>query len=91
MGRLQPNRAQLVDGVFVHLRGTEWTITEIIDTLGPISDSMLIELHHDSRGEAVALRGSPADLAAAIELLPLQPDDLVRLRRKYDRRRRIDR
>lgn len=88
---MQPNRAQLSDGIFVHLRGTEWTVTEIIDTLGPRADSLLIELHTDNRGEAVALRGNPADLAAAVELLPLQPDDLVRLRRKYDKRRKVER
>lgn len=91
MGRLQPNRAHMGDGIFVHLRGTDWTVTEIIDTLGPHADGLLIELHSDTRGEAVALRGNPADLAAAVERLPLQPDDLVRMRRKYDKRRQVGR
>jgi hypothetical protein len=79
----RPNAAQLTDGVHVKLIGTDWTITEVLRTVGEAGEKCLIDLVRDQKADYVALRGTPRNMLAVIDQLPVAPDDLVRIRRKY--------
>lgn len=80
----QPNRAQLTDGILVRLVGGDWTITEIVRTIGGDADRVLVELIADPSGDAVALRGTPQVLLSVVDKLPVRPEDRMSVRRRFE-------
>lgn len=71
------------EGCRVRLTGDGWTMTEVIRTLGKLSGQVMIDLTELSDGEYLTMRGTPAAMLAVIEMLPVDPEDSARVRRRY--------
>jgi hypothetical protein len=79
----RPTFTQLTDGIRVRLEGSDWTVTEVLRTIGNHAERVLIDLSEESDGEYLTLRGTPRAMYAVISMLPVAPDDQVRFRRKF--------
>lgn len=71
------------EGCRVRLAGDGWTMTEVIRTIGSLSGRVMIDLTESRDGEYLTMRGTPAAMLAVIEMLPVDPEDSERIRRRY--------
>jgi hypothetical protein len=79
----RPDFTQLTDGIRVRLEGDDWTIAEVLRTVGPLAERVLIDLSGGADGEYLTLRGTPRSMQAVLAHLPVAPEDELRFRRKF--------
>ncbi len=70
------------EGVDVVMIGEDWTVAEVLRSLGELGDKMTIEIEDLNDGAHLVMTGSPESLLAAVTLLPVAGTDRDRVTRR---------